>query len=145
MKRSIDRLSVVAVVIGAAISLPACLWFDVHSVSISSASVGENPTVLVDRDINLSFSGAYTSDIRSLETGAVACGRPSGHEYKSGKHGVYTTDLVDYAGGDTRCQHLPKGQYQAEFCWTVLDPFRFEGFGKKICAKSNVFEIGEPK
>lgn len=145
MKRSIDAAAVIAVTFGLALAIPATLWINVNSVSISNAVVGEDPTVLVDRDIYQSFSGFYTADIRSLASGDIICGRLSGHEYVAGKHGSYNTNLVNYAGGDDRCSRLPAGQYQGEFCWTIQDPFWFVGLGKKTCIKSNVFEVGEMK
>lgn len=145
MKKHLDRVSYALIVFAVALFLPAELWINVHSVTISDAAIGEDPTVLVTRDIYQSFRGDYTADIKSIETDYPVCGKPSGHNYTAGKRGSFTTKLVEYAGNDARCSTLPPGQYIGKFCWTVLDPFRFRGLGKKTCTSSNIFRIGDEK
>lgn len=123
--------------------LPGRLWFWPTLTNVSDAVIGQAPIVYVERKIFFSFKGSYTVDVRHLKNNRVACGKPGGHNYKAGLTEPFSTDLVDWAGGDRDCGKLQAGSYVMETCWTIEHPFWGLLPPKKVCITSNVFEIKE--
>lgn len=64
---------------------PSYWWMQVHSVHIDSAFVGNDPSMVVDRDLNLTepTRGIWTATLRD-RSGSVVCTNTGASDYKPG-------------------------------------------------------------
>jgi hypothetical protein len=125
-----------------ALAWPMSYWFEVRTVHINDARVGEQITMLVDREVKKSFVGTYGITIHKWSNaGPVAYCRMSGGpwEYRRGAAYPIPLTLAWWTENAPSCNPLPAGQYQVTTRWVndgnVLLP------EKSISVTSNIFTV----
>ena len=121
-------------------------WFiDLRGVIVEDSVVGEDPAILVSRDINRDFSGAYYVTIREQPSNSVACttGRVP-LNYEAATQPIEEQTLSWWAHGgsctDVLEDRLPAGIYTMETCHEVVSPLRPP---KQRCVQSGPFYVRE--
>lgn len=125
-----------------ALAWPMSYWFEVRTVHINDARVGEQITMLVDREVKESFVGTYGVTIHKWSsTGPVAYCRMNGGpwEYRQGAAYPIPLTLAWWTEHAKACNPLPVGQYQVTTRWVkpgdVLPP------EKSTSNTSNIFTV----
>jgi hypothetical protein len=125
---------------------PAKRWYDLRSVTIADAALGDMITVHVDRSVNHSFTGRYTVVLLDVETGQVVCEGGDQTIYLPGRElpGIITLDWWT-DGAEPPCEAtIYRGLFRLETCVEILHEIPLIG-RREDCATSNVFKInGRP-
>jgi len=118
---------------------PSSWWFDVRSVRVADAFVGEQVVMYVDREIKREFSGRWSAAVRDVGTGtyAVVCAAGDESVYRMGAELPANLTLGWWTNG--RCETLPEGEYVVDTVWRIDTGF-FVG-DKTIRATSNIFKV----
>ena len=121
-------------------------WFiDLRGVIVSDSVRGEDPEILVSRDINQDFSGAYYVTIRAQPSNGVACttGRVAVN-YEAATQPIAGRTLSWWAQGGSctaaLVNGLPVGVYTMETCHEVDVALRPP---KRRCVQSGPFYVRE--
>ena len=123
-------------------ALPASVWFNSRSVTISDAPLGAAPLVLEDRQIRFSFYGHYLTTTRNARThDATPCKAESDFPYRGGLDGQRTMSLTEWSDGEIACAMLPPDSYYTQTCRTVLYPLWGILPAKTTCNTSNIFKV----
>lgn len=118
---------------------PSSFWFEVVSVRVFDAKVGESILMAVDRRINRDFSGSWIASVRRLDGGGwvsycTATGRTN-----------YAVDsrlpepLTLRWWTHPECNPLPAGKYQMRTTWVIHGPNLLPD--KTVQADSNIFQV----
>ena len=120
---------------------PASRYYELISVEVGDADLGQPVPLRAVRVINRPFKGSYNVSIRAVGHSAPICNGGMPVDYKPGKDTVAEKDLEWWtAGAIPDCTAaLAPGRYVLSTCIYVHQPAR------EICADSNVFTIRAPR
>lgn len=121
---------------------PVSAWFEVASVNVTDAHVGQRHNVIVNRTINRDFAADWTVTVRRIwpngEMEAV-CARSSRNDYRAGTptpEGKTLRWWMDVPPNEP-CDPYAPGKYIVSMLWTLHLP---DG-DRDVRADSNIFNV----
>lgn len=141
-KHSIDKLSILALLWGAAALLPVeSIWYRPSVPVVADTVPSIMPAVAFDRAILRPVRMSYSVIIRSVADHVPICDPTSGPFQYNPESTPGEIDLGWWTGGDERCWPLDPGTYIMETCWTVASPFAGLVPPKTTCRPSPPFHV----
>lgn len=138
-KWSVAATVVAAVLLGLWL-WPTWYWFEVHTLFINDAKVGQPITMLVDREVKRGFNGEFQITVHRWQGGLVSYCSPgwsNSRDYVPGA--VYPMPLTLDWWTDGKCYPLPAGQFQVTTRWRLIMPWPVPD--KELVVRSNVFKV----
>lgn len=119
--------------------LPASIWYDVATLHVNDAKVGESPRLIVDRSINQDFSGSWVVTVRKRDGQRwdIFCGASQTLRYKPTSILPPDVDLNWWTAN--QCKPLPAGTYYFNTTWKIEAPSPIPD--KTVSIDSNIFEV----
>jgi len=114
------------------------------SVSVPNFKAGEDPLVVYDRQIKITFTGGFVVEVKSVEGASTACfGGLSGVRYTAGEVLDPTVPtLTWYVANPRDCtKSLKPGRYYLETNYTISSE---NSPDKHLTTVSNVFTVLDP-